>query len=205
MPEKTEDSKIDKIEVQGTNIIAEKVEINGNGQKLPSSKLACLIFFSCEHTDNCNICSLFKETFCCYKRRIKAKFREQNRVAGFMNSQDIPDLKIAKEIMDSLNGDCLLVVNSHKPVNALIYFQIGYALAKGIDIIGLNDGKNEIVLPENIKNLIPITKDMDNFMQYIWIKIWKSSGFKIYEQGDGSGGMYANNSNNDRAFYCPDL
>lgn len=201
MPENNDALKIDKINAGRDAIVAETIVVK---EQARSPKHLCYIFLSCEHTDACDICKPFNETFCCYKKRIEAQLQQQNKEVTFINSQEIPDLKNAKGMMENLNGNCLLVVNSHKPVSPITYFQLGYAVAKGINIIGLNDGKNEMVLPENIKDFISITKDMNNFMKFVGINLMQLKGIELYENWKGSGNMFVGNSNGDRAFFCAD-
>lgn len=47
------------------------------------------------------------------------------------------------------------------------YWEIGYAMGKGIKIIGYSDGKNEKKIPKNLENLINVPENIDMFIKKI--------------------------------------
>ena len=47
------------------------------------------------------------------------------------------------------------------------YWEIGYAMGKGIKIIGYSDGKNEKKIPKNLENLINVPENIDMFIKNI--------------------------------------
>ena len=65
-------------------------------------------------------------------------------------------------------GSSIYVVNTNEEPDYVNYWELGYAMGKGLKIIGYSDGENEIKIPEDMKNLIrPIPKDINQFVERI--------------------------------------
>ena len=77
------------------------------------------------------------------------------------------DIKLAKEDLDDLEESCIYVVDTHKDFDNITYWELGYAMGKGIEIIGYYDGKSIKKIPSDVEGLISITDDIHRFVKKI--------------------------------------
>lgn len=77
------------------------------------------------------------------------------------------DIKMSKEDLDDLEESSIYIIDTHKGFDNIAYWELGYAMGKGIEIIGYHDGKNDIHIPNDIKNIINISYDIERFVTKI--------------------------------------
>lgn len=77
------------------------------------------------------------------------------------------NIKISKEDMDDLKESSIYVIDTHKGFDNLTYWELGYAMGKGLEIIGYYDGKSDIRIPSDVKELISIPTNIDRFVTKI--------------------------------------
>lgn len=78
------------------------------------------------------------------------------------------DLEYSRDEIDECVGSSIYVVNTNEEPDYVNSWELGYAMGKGLKIIGYPDGEKEIKIPEDMKNLIrPIPKDINQFMEKI--------------------------------------
>lgn len=78
------------------------------------------------------------------------------------------DLVSSRYTIDKRAHSSIYVVNTNEKTDYVNYWELGYAMGKGLPIIGYPEGENAIEIPEDMKNLIiPIPKDIDQFMEEI--------------------------------------
>ena len=77
------------------------------------------------------------------------------------------DIILAKEDLDDLEESCIYVVDTHSVFDNITYWELGYAMGKGIKIIGYYDGKNTKKIPSDVEGLISIPHDIVRFLKKI--------------------------------------
>lgn len=77
------------------------------------------------------------------------------------------EIKELKDKFDRFNKSSLYVVNTHEKLDNINYWEIGYAMGKGIEVIGYSDGESEKKIPENIEDLINVPRSVTNFIEHI--------------------------------------
>jgi hypothetical protein len=78
------------------------------------------------------------------------------------------NLEYSKYAIDKRVGSSIYVVNTNEEPDYMNSWELGYAMGKGLTIIGYPDGENKIKIPEDMKNLIrPIPKDINQFVENI--------------------------------------
>ncbi|WP_440956412.1 hypothetical protein ACSAZK_05670 [Methanosarcina sp. Mfa9] len=78
------------------------------------------------------------------------------------------NLEYSKYAIDKRVGSSIYIVNTNEEPDYVNSWELGYAMGKGLTIIGYSEGKNEIKIPEDMKNLIrPIPKDINQFVENI--------------------------------------
>ncbi len=75
------------------------------------------------------------------------------------------NIKISKEDLDDLKESSIYVVDTHKQFDNITYWELGYAMGKGIEIIGYYDGKNIKKIPSDVEELITIPHDITRFLE----------------------------------------
>ncbi len=80
------------------------------------------------------------------------------------NDYEIEELK---DKFDRFKKSSLYVVNTHEELDNINYWEIGYAMGKGIEVIGYSDGESETNIPENIEDLINVPRNVTNFIEHI--------------------------------------
>jgi len=74
---------------------------------------------------------------------------------------------LAKEDLDDLEESCIYVVDTHSDFDNITYWELGYAMGKGIEIIGYYDGKTIKNIPADVEGLISIPQDIIRFLKKI--------------------------------------
>ena len=77
------------------------------------------------------------------------------------------DIMLAKEDLDDLEESCIYVVDTHSDFDNITYWELGYAMGKGIEIIGYYDGKTTKNIPADVEGLISIPQDIIRFLKKI--------------------------------------
>jgi hypothetical protein len=78
------------------------------------------------------------------------------------------DLESSKNDIDELADSSIYLVNTNEEPDYVTSWELGYAMGKGLKIIGYAEGENEMKIPEDMENLIrPIHKDINKFIQKI--------------------------------------
>lgn len=77
------------------------------------------------------------------------------------------DIKEAKEDLDQLKESSIYVVDTHKEFDNIAYWELGYAMGKGIEVIGYYDGKNMKKIPSDVEGLITVPHDLARFLDKI--------------------------------------
>lgn len=86
---------------------------------------------------------------------------------------------MAKEDMDYFKGSSIYVVDTHKGIDNITYWELGYALGSGLKVIGYYDGKSEKRIPPDIEKLInmPIENaDDDECIKHFKKLIYRALG-----------------------------
>jgi nucleoside 2-deoxyribosyltransferase len=83
------------------------------------------------------------------------------------------DIKLAKEDLDELEESCIYVVDTHKDFDNITYWELGYAMGKGIEIIGYYDGKTTKKIPSDVEELINIPQNLIRFLKKINHALYK--------------------------------
>lgn len=77
------------------------------------------------------------------------------------------DIKLAKDDLDDLKESSIYVVDTHKDFDNITYWELGYAMGKGMEVIGYYDGKNIKKIPSDVEGIINIPRDITRFLDKI--------------------------------------
>lgn len=77
------------------------------------------------------------------------------------------DIKLAKDDLDDLKESSIYVVDTHKDFDKITYWELGYAMGKGMEVIGYYDGKNIKKIPSDVEGIINIPHDITRFLDKI--------------------------------------
>lgn len=77
------------------------------------------------------------------------------------------NINVLKNNLDHLEKSTIYIVNTHEELDSINYWEIGYAMGKGIDIVGYTDGESKKNIPGNIENLIYIPENIEMFIDKI--------------------------------------
>ena len=117
------------------------------------------VFLSCE--DNIHIGSEYIEDF------LKKKIIEDPTI-DIKCIHKHENLELSKQDLDDLKESSVYVVNTHKDLDYLNSWELGYAMGMGLKIIGYYDGKNDMKIPPDVEGLIrPIPPDVNRFITMI--------------------------------------
>ena len=76
------------------------------------------------------------------------------------------DLNLSREDLEDLKESSVYVVNTHEDLDYITSWELGYAMGKGLTIIGYYDGKNTMKIPGDVEMLInPIPSDVGRFIE----------------------------------------
>lgn len=109
-------------------------------------------------------CRCSESSGCIYQNQIN-KILSKNKKVKCICRHD--SLRSAKDSIDLFYKDFVFVVNAHHNMDNIAYWQLGYAMGKGNKALGLNDGKNDIILPEYIREVIHFSADIKDFYDKI--------------------------------------
>lgn len=75
------------------------------------------------------------------------------------------DLTLSREDLEGLKESSIYVVNTHEDLDYIASWELGYAMGKGLTIIGYYDGESAMKIPADVKTLInPIPSDVNRFI-----------------------------------------
>ncbi|MCZ7384774.1 MAG: hypothetical protein O8C63_08505 [Candidatus Methanoperedens sp.] len=78
------------------------------------------------------------------------------------------DLEISRQDLEDLKDSSIYVVNTHKELDYISSWELGYAMGKGIKIIGYFDGKNAVKIQPDIGSIIrPIPPNVSRFVDIL--------------------------------------
>lgn len=84
------------------------------------------------------------------------------------------DLEYSRDEIDECVGSSIYVVNTNEEPDYVNSWELGYAMGKGLKIIGYPNGEKKIKIPGDMENLIrPIPKDINQFMEKINLALGK--------------------------------
>ena len=117
------------------------------------------VFLSCE--DDIHIGSEYIEDF--LKKRLV-----EGRTIDIKCIKKHENLELSKQDLDDLKESSVYVVNTHKDLDYLNSWELGYAMGMGLKIIGYYAGKNDMKIPPDVEGLIrPIPPDVNRFITMI--------------------------------------
>lgn len=76
-------------------------------------------------------------------------------------------LERSKEEMDELESSIIYVVNTNENMNSIAYWQLGYAMGKGVQVIGYCAENCSIQIESDVEEIIAIPKDINRFLKKI--------------------------------------
>jgi nucleoside 2-deoxyribosyltransferase len=80
------------------------------------------------------------------------------------------NIKQAKKDLSDLKESSIYVVDTHKGLDNVSFWELGYAMGSGLEVIGYYDGRSEIKVPKEVKELIgtdEATDDLESFVENI--------------------------------------
>jgi nucleoside 2-deoxyribosyltransferase len=78
------------------------------------------------------------------------------------------NLELSKEDFDGLIESSIYVFNTHKELDYITSWELGYAMGKGLKIVVYFDGNNDMKIPWDIKEIIrPIPSDVNRFLEMV--------------------------------------
>ncbi|KAF5435247.1 hypothetical protein C5S35_11650 [Candidatus Methanophagaceae archaeon] len=95
------------------------------------------------------------------------------------------NIKSAMQDLEDVNENCVYVVDTHRNLDNIAYWQLGYVMGRKIKIIGYYDGENKKIIPEDV-NTLTNQSHSDNskhFLELISRHITKTIGV-LFEDWD---------------------
>ena len=95
------------------------------------------------------------------------------------------NVKSAMQDLKNVKENCVYVINTHKVLDNIAYWQLGYVMGRKIKIIGYYDGENKKKIPEDV-NTLTNQSHSDNskhFLELISRHITKTIGV-LFEDWD---------------------
>ncbi len=95
------------------------------------------------------------------------------------------NIKSAMQDLEDVNENCVYVVDTHRNLDNIAYWQLGYVMGRKIKIIGYYDGENKKKIPEDV-NTLTNQSHSDNskhFLELISHHITKTIGV-VFEDWD---------------------
>ena len=77
------------------------------------------------------------------------------------------DIKSARKKLYNLKENSIYVVNTHKDLDNIAYWELGYVMGKQITIIDFYDGNNEKRIPSIVDEVIGESRDVKHFFERI--------------------------------------
>ena len=101
----------------------------------------------------------------CIEKYLNKMLLTKDRVIESIKKHD--NIKLAKEDLDDHKESSIYVVDTHKDFDNITYWELGYAMGKGIEIIGYYDGKTTKNIPSDVEELINIPQNLIRFLKKI--------------------------------------
>ena len=78
-------------------------------------------------------------------------------------------IKLSKKDLDDLKESSIYVVDTHKGLDNITSWELGYAMGKGLEVIGYYDGTTGIKIPSDVGEIIGLdeTDDLNRFVENI--------------------------------------
>ena len=95
------------------------------------------------------------------------------------------NIKSAMQDLEDVNENCVYVIDTHRNLDNIAYWQLGYVMGRKIKIIGYYDGENKKKIPEDV-NTLTNQSHSDNsihFLELISHHITKTIGV-VFEDWD---------------------
>ena len=77
------------------------------------------------------------------------------------------DINLTKEDLDDLKESSIYIVDTHQGFDEIAYWELGYAMGKGLKVIGYHNGESDMKIPPDIEELINIPSDIKRFVTKI--------------------------------------
>lgn len=78
------------------------------------------------------------------------------------------NLELSKEDFDDLIESSIYVFNTHKELDYITSWELGYTMGKGLKIIVYFDGNNDMKIPRDVERIIPpIPSDVTRFLHLV--------------------------------------
>ena len=129
------------------------------------------IFLSCE--DDIKI-----EDECIEAKLKEFLLGEENREIYIKCVKKRKNIKLAMQDLEDVNENCIYVIDTHRNLDNIAYWQLGYVMGRKIKFIGYYDGKTEKKIPEDV-NILTNQYHSDNsihFLELIGHHITKTIG-----------------------------
>jgi hypothetical protein len=96
------------------------------------------------------------------------------------------DVRMAKDVMDDHRESGILIVNVHEHLDPLGYWELGYAMGRGMNTIGFYDGKSQILISDDVRGLLALPEDSVMFLNKIKLalSVLKPADSSIFEDWD---------------------
>lgn len=77
------------------------------------------------------------------------------------------NIKLSHKDLHDLKDSSIYVVDAHRGLDNISYWELGYAMGKGLEVIGYYDGKSEIKISRDVKELIGIDETIDDIKRFV--------------------------------------
>ena len=104
------------------------------------------IFLSCE--DDIKIGD--KQIKKLLEDHIRGKMKEDIDIKCIKRHENV---KSAMQGLKNVKENCVYVIDTHRDLDNIAYWQLGYVMGRNIEIIGYYDGKNEKKIREDVNTL----------------------------------------------------
>ncbi len=94
------------------------------------------------------------------------------------------NIRKSKEEIDKRKGSCIYIVHMHKGLDNITSWELGYAMGSGLKVIGFWDGKSEIKIPSEVKELIDTPDDIESFRRDIYFALSKVTAIELPTKDD---------------------
>ena len=104
------------------------------------------IFLSC--VDDIKV-----EDKCIEKKLKEFILKAEKRVIDIKCVKKHENIKLAMQDLEDVNENCVYVIDTHRNLDNIAYWQLGYVMGRKIKIIGYYDGENKKKIPEDVNTL----------------------------------------------------
>ena len=111
--------------------------------------------------------------------------RTENREIYIKCVKKRENIKLAMQDLEDVNENCVYVIDTHRNLDNIAYWQLGYVMGRKIKFIGYYDGENKKTIPEDV-NTLTSQSHSDNsihFLELISHHITKTIGV-LFEDWD---------------------